>query len=744
MTAPSAPRSRVAGWYAALLDRPRLLLTFIVAICVLAGYYSTRFSFDASSETLVVDGDPDLAAYRLVAERFGGDEFLLLTFEPRSGDALAPANLKYLRNIVDDVKQVPGVRGVFSVLDAPLLKSPRVPLDELADGYLTLESPGADAALAFEELSSSPLFKELLISRDGRASAMRIDLEPNRRLTEVTEERERLRQLTAPSGAEAEQLAGLNEEYRALRAAFLADRAAMVATMRKLVERHSSEGLIHLGGVPMIAADMIAFVKNDMAVFGGTVVVLIMAALYAFFRRLRWVALPLLASGITILLTVGVLGFLERPATVISSNFVSLLAITTISLTIHLIVRFRELLRVDSATDMAELVRETMISKFAPCLYTSLTTMAAFGSLTASRIVPVEDFGWMMCIGIALAFLVTFTFFPAAMLLTPVGSFHSRRRALTVTRALADLARWRHRTVLTLSAVLAVVVFFGLGRLSLDNRFVDYFAESTEIHQGMAYIDRNLGGTIPFDVVLEFPAYEAPSADDEDDFFAFDEEDDPYPQRYWFTRGKLDAVEKMQDYLEGRPEVGKVVSVSSLERLAREYTDGEPLSGVEIAGVLGLLPDEIREELIRPYASPENGELRLNARVVESGPPMDVNAIVAAIKQFAVDELGLQPEQVRVVGMLVLFNSMLQQLFDSQIDTLAYVLGATFLMFVVLLRSVLYAVLGLLPNVLAASSVLAFIGLCGYPAGHDDDHHRGRKHRHRRGHRHPLSSPLSR
>ena len=704
----------IARGYEALLDRPWWLLAGTLVVCLIAGFYSTRFSFDASSETLVVDGDPDLAAYRQISETFGGDEFLLMTFTPAKGMALAEDNLDHLRALADDVRRVPGVRGVFSVLDAPLLKSPPVPLAELSEGYRTLDSPDVDLDLALDELSSSPLFRELLISTDGRTTAMRIDLDPEKKLQITTEAREILRQQSSRTSEEAERLSALNVAYREQRQDYLARRAGLVAEMRRIVAERSGAGLIHLGGVPMIAADMIDFVKSDMVVFGVSVVLLIMLALYIFFRRWRWVLLPVAASGITILLTMGLLGFLERPATVISSNFVSLLAITTISLTIHLIVRFRELRRTDQAQDVHALVRETMTSKFAPCLYTSLTTMAAFGSLTASRIVPVEDFGWMMCIGIGLAFIVTFTFFPAALRLLSIGDFRSSRRELGVTRVLGDVARWRAGSVLVIALALAVLVAFGINRISLDNRFVDYFKDDTDINRGMVYIDQNLGGTIPFDVVVQFPAFEAELEGDEDDFFA-EEEEDAYPERYWFTRAKLNTVQALHDYIEARPEVGKVVSIASLEQLAREYTDGRPLSGVEIAGVLGLLPPNIRDELIRPYASPSTGELRINVRIIETGPSFDRDQLVADIRQFAETELALAPDQLQIAGMLLLFNSMLVQLFDSQVDTLAYVLAATFVMFVVLLRSVMYALLGLLPNILAAASVVAFMGYAGIP-----------------------------
>jgi uncharacterized protein len=704
-----------------LLEGPRALLTTLLLLACVAGYYASQFSFDASSDTLVVQGDPDLATYLRVSERFGGDEFLLMTFAPRSGDALDAGSLATLAELQKDIESLPGVAGVFSILDAPLLQSPPMPVAELADGFRNLRSPGVDVDLAREELTGSPLFRELLITRDASTSALRIDMNLDGELLAIESERAALRVIQRELADRGEALNAdqrahlemLEEAYDRLRTAYLAEREQLIAQVRRVRDAYRAHGELHVGGVPMIAADMVSFVKSDLVVFGSTVTAVVMVALFGFFRRVRWVLLPIATSALTVFFTVGVLGALEKPATVVSSNFIALLAIITISLTIHLIVRHRELQFVDPGLSSRELVRQTMTSKWAPCLYNSLTTMAAFGSLVASRIVPVEDFGWMMCLGIAIGLLTTFTFFPAVLLLLPAGKAGSSQSLeLSLTRVMGHLARWRYVGVTTASLACAVAAVIGVSKVSMDNRFLDYFRADTDIHKGMYFVDRNLGGTIPLDVVLRFEAYE-PYIDDEDDFF--DAEEEPFPERYWFTRDKLDRVLAMHQYLQDLPEVGKVLSVASLDLVARGLNDGQPLSAAEIAGVLGALPPDLRAELLDPYAHPDSGEFRLNARVVESGPSFDRAALTKQIRRHAESELGFAPVEVEVTGMMVMFDNMLKQLFSSQVNTLAYVLLATFLMFVVLLRSVSYALLGLLPNVLAASAVIAVMGYAGLP-----------------------------
>lgn len=701
-------------WFFGYLRWPRTILLLSLLLLAGAGYYASLFRFDASADTLVVEGDEDLATYERMADIFGGDDFLFLTFQPKSRAPISPQALATLEQIAADLSQIKGVQSVFSVLDAPLLKSPPMTLAELAQGFRTLRSDDVDFALAQEELLNSPFFRELLVTADGTATAIKIDLAANQTLLSITERREALREAGQRSG---DDWAAVSEEYRQVREAYLLERETLISDVREVQEKYAAAGTLHLGGVPMIAADMITYVKRDLSVFGGLVLMMMIVALAIFFRHMRWVVLPILTAGLSVFYTVGLLGLMDWQATVISSNFISLLGITTISLTIHLIVHYRELLHTKPELELSERVATTMREKFAPCFFTALTTMAAFGSLTASGIVPVEDFGWMMCIGILLSFFTTYTFFPALLLMmrkeVPTGRAGNVNHFI---RALGELTRWRPISIAVGAALLVVVAYFGIQRVSLDNRFAEYFDEGTEIYQGMNYIDQQLGGTIPFDVVLSFPPYEEELFDEDDDFFFEDEEEaDPYPQRYWFNRGMLDRLEQVHRFVAAQPQVGKVLSFTALEDFAREFNEGEKLSSLEIVAVLGAIPPQLHDELIKPYASPQTGHLRLSGRIIESGPAFDREAFRQQIMAYGVDEVSFRQGEVEVTGMMVLFNGMLKQLLDSQIDTLSYVLAAVFVMFLVLLRSIPHALLGMIPNTLAAATVIAAMGYAGIP-----------------------------
>lgn len=701
-------------FYLNCLNYPVAILLSVLAITLVALFFSRDFTFDASEDTLVAEGDPDLEYFREISAHFPSQEFLFLTYTPKSGSVFTENTIKEIDQLAGALKGVSGVRAVATILDAPLFKNPPVPLAEVADNFKTLRAADIDLQLAQDELTSSPFFKELLISADGSTTALRVDLEESQELVQLNRTRNELRLKENPSDQELTLLEKIEEQYRLKREQSLTQRDATLAEIRTIRDNLGDQVTIYMGGVPLIASNMVEYVKADISFFGISVLLLTSIMLFIIFRQPRWVILPLMSTAISIVIAIGLLGYLNQPTTVISSNFISLIAIITISLSIHLIVRFRELKAKNHQLSHKDLVFKTMTDKFAPCAYTALTTMVAFASLITSEIVPVMDFGWIMCAGILISFLVTYTFFASALLL-----FSGGNDAITVFRqprlsSFFGRVSIRHTfVILTIAALSCIWAVFGINRVSLDNRFIDYFRAETEIHKGLYYIDKYLGGTIPLDIILHFPPYIDQAVDSSSDFFT--EVEDVYPQRYWFTPDKFDYLQKLHSYLENKPEIGKTLSILSLKQLGETITDGKPLGSLAVMGAFGALPPEVRGEIIEPYANPEKGLIRLSARVHETGPAFSHSELLEDIESFTRNELGMDPEDVRLTGMEVLFNGMLKHLFNSQTSTLLFVIGATFTMFVILLRSVKLAILGLIPNVMSAAVILAFMGFTGIP-----------------------------
>ena len=710
-----------------VLRRPFWVLAVLIMMVSALGWNLQYFRMDASADSLVVEGDADLGFSREINERYGTGDLVFVTFDP-DGELFTAAAIANLRALKSDLEAVQGIKSVDSIFDVPLFKVANVGLSEIADNILTLDSPGVDLGDAREDLMSNAAYEDVLISADGETTALIANFRSDDTLGDLLDERTRLREL-ARNGPLSENdrtaLDLVEADYTNARVAAAQQLHADITSIRVVLDDYRDEAAIYLGGVPMIADDLITFVRNDLFTFGSAILVFIIVALAYLFRKTRYVLIPLLC-GITIAISVmGLLGLADWPVTVISSNFISLLLIITVSLTVHLIVRYRELEAEGAAQSHRERLEMTLKSMAKPCTYTSLTTIVAFGSLVVSDIPPIIDFGCMMVIGVCFTFCLTFLLFPAILGLLPENLSNTGSKSIDITPA---IGRFTNNNGLLIGVVaIALAIFAGLGvsKLKVENSFIDYFDENTEIYQGMVAIDQNMGGTTPLDVIIDmsppnpFEAVEDPFEDDfyddddyYDDFDEFEEEDE---DAYWFTSDKMAELLKIQDYLESLPETGKVLSLATILGIAYELNEGETLNDIELAVLYNRIPEEYKDTLLKPYVSVADDQVRYSIRVLETSPDLVRVELLETIRQGLISNFGLADEQIHLTGMLVLYNNMLQSLFESQILTLGLVLLVIMLMFLVLFRSFKLAFIGIIPNILAAMSVLGLMGWLGIP-----------------------------
>ena len=724
-----------------VLAQPARVLVLMLAVLVFFAWQARHFELDASADSLLLENDRDLQTLRELQARYASLDLLIVTFAP-GGDVFEEASLARLRALRDRLRTAPGVASVTSILDAPLLQNvDDVPLAAVADNLRTLDDPDTDPVRAKAELLASPVFAEVVVSADARTTALLLSMRDDEAYRALMTKRNRL--LVARSAEDLDdagraaidaELEGIEGFYESAKRRVTAARRAEIAAIRGVFAEFrggarpgtpEAGGTLHLGGVPMIADDMVTFVRNDLVVFGIGVAVFLVIVLSLIFREVRWVALPLAGCLYAGLLMIGMLGLVGWKVTVISSNFLALMLIITISMNIHLTVRYRQLRRDFPELSHPDLVAATVRRMVWPCLYTALTTIIGFGSLVFSGIKPVIDFGWMMSIGLAVTFVTAFTLFPSIVLV--LGHKHSGAGGAPerpdsestftrgITRGLALAAERRGGWVLAAAGVLLVVGTLGASRLTVENSFVDYFSEDTEIYRGLALIDRELGGTTPLEVVLDL---------DEDRIF--DDEPAPKPAEYdaeaerekagyWFTEFKIERIKEVHDWLASQPEIGKVLSLASLVRVGETLNDGEPLDSLQLALVYRRVPEDLRRSLIDPYVDILWDEARISLRIRDTAPDLHRKELLERIHTGLADELELGPDDVTVSGLLVLYNNMLQSLFTSQISTLGAVLAGVALMLLLLFRSLTLAVLGIVPNLLAAGAVLGSMGLLGIP-----------------------------
>ncbi len=727
---------------AMVLRHPTLVLTLVFVAAVVLAFGLPNFKLDASADSLTLEHDTDLDYFREVNQHYGSGDFLVVTFTPRDMDLFSDAALETLKSLADDLSRVDGVVGVNSIITVPLLYSPKVTVAELKDEPRTLLTPGTDRQLAKREFLESPIYRNLILGPNGQTTAVLATIELDQRYTELVRQRDALRlqrDTTGISPQERRELERVSQEFLDYRTARAAVEHRRVQEVRSVLHRYRDKAEIFLGGPSMVTADMIDFIKSDLRIFGIGIILFIVVTLAVIFRQARWVFLPLLVCVLSVTMVLGWLSWIDWRLTVISSNFVALLLISTLALTIHLIVRYRELLRDRPNDELIDLVRETVSSMARPCLYTVLTTVVAFLSLVVSDIRPVIDFGWMMTIGLALALVLAFLVIPAGMMLTGKGANNDGNdKSALLTLHFSRFTERHGNILLALALTIALAATYGVTLLKVDNRFIDYFRADTEIHQGLAVIDANLGGTTPLDIILHAPGFDAPAldvaADADDPYGGGDGFDDSYgdgddafgdafggddvedaPQNsYWFTTAGLEDLEKLHAFLESLPEIGKVNSLVTAFHVANDLT-GHRLNDFELAVMRQNMTPEIDNFLIAPYIDDAQNQTRVTMRTVETQGDLRRAELLAEIESFLVEDLQLAPDQYRLTGLMVLYNNMLQSLFYSQIVTLGAVFFGIMLMFLVLFRSLKVALIAILPNLLAASIVLGGMGIVGIP-----------------------------
>lgn len=769
------------AWLGFVIGRPKLVLALICCLLVLAGIGLPRFKLDASADSLTLETDRDLDYFREISKQYGSGDFLVVTFTPEA-PLFSEQALATLERLHNDLAQVEGIASVNSILNVPLLYSPRRTLREITEEPRTLRTPGVDWEQAKEEFLTSPIYRDLILSPDGQTTALQLNIAVDERYIQLVQTRDALRDKRRDQGLSSEEQQTLREvsaTFLAYRTEADAQARERVQQVRDVVAQYRNGAEIHVGGVSMIAADMIAFIQQDLVVFGAAVLLFMVLVLAVIFRSLRFVVIPMATCLSALWIMLGLISWLDWRLTVISSNFVALLLIISLAIIIHLIVRYREYSAENPDWTQAQLVHATLRFMAKPCLYTALTSVVAFVSLVISDIRPVIDFGWMMTIGLLFALVLAFALLPACLMLVSrepsVAPAQVAKNSRPLTLYCSAFVEKYGYVVLIGAVLLGALALMGLRQLQVENQFINNFHKDTEIYQGLSVIDNQLGGTTSLDIVIQAPALRAfaqdeqpmafgggddPFAEEEgldgdpfatvaqepgtavDDAFAddgFGDEDafggdafadegfgddgfgegdafsDPAPRdraSVWMTVSGLQELERIHDYLEARPEIGKVQSLAILYKVGRDIAGG--FNNFELAVMERSLGDDIREVLLDPFLSGAE-ETRITMRVKDSYPGLQRAELVREIHQHLQQEFNLNMEHVRFSGLLVLYNNMLQSLFQSQIATLAAVFIGIMLMFMVLFRSFLVALVAIIPTALAALSVLGGMGLFGVP-----------------------------
>ena len=680
-----------------VLKNPKTIFALLIIAILSFGFYSKDFRLDASSETLLIEGDPDLAYLKEINERYGSKDFLILTYTPNEG-MVTDNSINNLLSLKYKIQSLNWVHSVITLLDIPLLNNSNTPLQERLTSFKTLKEDNVDRDRGFEEILNSPVFRNFVISEDGKTSGIIVNIKKNKKLANFENKSKK--------------------EIEKYKDQIKKNNHKNILEIRQVIQSYDNVGKIYLGGIPMITDDMMTFIKSDIVVFGFGVLLFIVATLWFVFRKLIWIIVPISSCLFSVVIMVGLLGILGWKVTVISSNFIALMLILTMAMNIHMSTRFLQLRKDFPTKNNFEIISLTTNKMFWPILYTVFTTVFAFLSLIFSGIKPIIDFGWMMTFGLIISFIITFTLLPTLLSFTIFENISLKKNQESkFTFFLAQISINNKNIIFGVTSVIVILSILGISKLGVENSFINYFNKDTEIYKGMKLIDEKLGGTTPLDIILKFPRTEkvTKNNDSDDEFDDWGNEDDVNNDKYWFTKDKVDKITSVHNYLDSLPQIGKVLSFSSIIDVATQLNNNRPLGTLEMGVLYSKIPESIKTDIIDPYLSIENNEARISLRIIDSQENLRRNDLINKIRFDLKNKIGLDEGEFKLAGVLILFNNLLQSLFKSQILTLGLVMIGIFSMFIILFRNVKLSLIGVVPNFIAAFFILGIIGLLGIP-----------------------------
>jgi len=678
----------------AVLKKPKVIFLILIVALLSFGYFSKDFKLDASSDTLLIEGDPDLKYLREITERYGAKDFLVLTFTPKE-PITSENSINNLLSLKYKIQSLDWVHSVITLLDVPLLNNSDKSLQERLDNLVTLKDKNVDKERGFKEILDSPVFRNFVISEDGNTTGIIVNIKKDDGLKKLKNKKEIEKY--------KDKLKKKNHQN--------------ILEIREIIKTYSGEAKIYLGGIPMIADDMMTFIKNDIVVFGVGVLLFIIATLWFVFRKLIWIIVPISSCFFSVLIMTGLLGLLGWKVTVISSNFIALMLILTMAMNIHMSTRFLQLRKKFPELKNSEIIFITTGKMYWPILYTVLTTICAFLSLIFSEIKPIIDFGWMMTLGLITSFIITFSLLPTLLNFISNNNVEIKKENNSkITSFFGKVSIHNKKVILSTTVIVIILSIIGISRLEVENSFINYFNKNTEIYKGMKLIDEKLGGTTPLDVIIKFADKEEKSNEMQDDEFDdWDEDENQNDDKYWFTKDKIDKINKVHNYLDSLPPVGKVLSFSSIIEVATQLNNNKPLGTLEMGVLYSKIPESIKKEIIDPYISIKDNEARVSLRVKDSQEGLRRNELIKQINFDLKDKLKLKESEFKLAGVLILFNNLLQSLFKSQILTLGFVMVGIFAMFLILFKNIKLSLIGVVPNFIAAFFILGIIGLLGIP-----------------------------
>ncbi|WP_339767900.1 efflux RND transporter permease subunit [uncultured Paraglaciecola sp.] len=680
-----------------IIRHAKLILLLFVIGGGLAAWSAQQFKIDASADTLLIKNNKMFVETQVMNERFSPQEFILVAYKPKDRPVFSQQSFNDIQQISSELKTLPRVAEVTNILNVPLLSLSGELDPDLKPDQLTWQANHYSADKMREVFTDHPLFTDLLVNKDQTATAMQIVFKPNTELRDIQSKIIGIQQKVLDgelSEQDEQRIDKLKRQAEPIEEQLKKTRQQEIKQIYQIIEPFKDDADLYLGGAYVLGQQMIDIIQSDLLVFGSAIGLAICLILFVLFRKIRWVVLPLLCCGLSVLLTVGLFGLLDFRATVISSNFIALQLILTLAVVVHLIVEFRQLEEQDSEASQQSLLRQTFINKFKPCLYAGITTSVGFASLLFSGIQPVVSFGWMMIVAMGVSISVSLLLFPAVLAsFKRKGDSHESRFSQYVVSAISNFTLRRPTFIVLITLIISGGAIFGILKLNVENSFLNYFKESTQVRTELEFIDREFGGSTPLDLIYTIPENER-----RDDLV--------------MSAKTIQTLQKIQHVMRQYKATGNITSVVNFTELAKQINNGKPLTEYELTVIYTLLDESLTDQLLGAYFDPENNQLRISTRIQDSTENFNRAEFLKTLRND-LEMLDIAPDSYSLSNLFVLYQDILQRLFSSQIMTLGLVFGALTLVLLVIFRSIKVAVIAVIPNILTTLVILGVMGWLG-------------------------------
>ncbi|WP_158966206.1 RND family transporter [Paraglaciecola sp. L3A3] len=680
-----------------IISHAKLVLLMFAVVTGISIWAAQAFKIDASAETLLTKNNKLYVQSQVMGKRFSPQEFILVAYEPTNHELFSQQSFNDIENISAEFSKLSRVSAVTNILNVPLLSLTSSLDPNLDPDELSWQSQQYSPEKMQSVFKDHPLFTDLLVNGKQTATAMQILFEPNQQLQKIENQIIDIQQkilegeLTA---AEQQQIEKLQAQAEPIKAELTITRQQEIHKIYQIISPYETNANMYLGGAYVLSQQMIDIIQSDLLIFGSAIGLAICLLLFILFRKIRWVVLPLVCCALSVLITVGIFGLLDLRATVISSNFIALQLILTLAVVVHLIVEFRQLEAQDKNADQVSLLRQTFCNKFSPCIYAGLTTSVGFASLLFSGLQPVVSFGWMMIVAMAVSIAVSLVLFPAILsLLKRNDESYSSRASQWLINKLCNFTNQFPTLIIIFTLIVGGVSFGGILKLDVENSFLNYFKDSTQVRKELDFIDREFGGSTPLDLV-----YSIPVSEQKPDLV--------------MSANTVQMLQKIQFVMAEYEATGNVTSVVNFTELAKQINQGKPLTEYELTVIYRLLDSSLTEQLLGAYFDPDSQQLRISTRIKDSTENFNRAEF---LKTFKADlaTLGVTTESYSLTNLFVMYQDILQRLFTSQIMTLGLVYIALTLVLFAIFRSIKVALISVIPNILTTLIILGVMGWLG-------------------------------